>query len=78
MIPGTIGADPDSRDNGGETPLHQASRSGGIEALKVLLEVGADASATSDFEETVLDVAKPVMQDAIALLLRSFRRDRER
>ena len=53
------GADVNGRsDEGGFTPLHNASGSGAAELVRILLEHGADPSATTDDGRTSADLAK--------------------
>jgi hypothetical protein len=50
------GADPNSTNSAGDTPLHLAVRSGvGINAIHPLLEAGADPQATDSLGRSVLD-----------------------
>jgi ankyrin repeat protein len=39
------GADPTAQDKDGKTPLHFASQSGNVEAIRLLLKKGADLTA---------------------------------
>ncbi|SMQ51942.1 unnamed protein product [Zymoseptoria tritici ST99CH_3D7] len=43
-------ADMESRDNEGNTPLHHASASGGLKALRLLLDAGADPTARNFYD----------------------------
>ena len=53
------GADVNGRsDEGGFTPLHNASGSGAAELVRILLEHGADPNATTDDGRTSADLAK--------------------
>jgi ankyrin repeat protein len=52
------GADPNSRDVKGSTPLHQASMYGRIEIVRLLIEHGADVEVRDDCGKTPLDVAR--------------------
>jgi uncharacterized protein len=51
------GADPDSRQQQGYTPLMAAAHSGDLETLEVLLTSGADPSLTNDDGHTAHDLA---------------------
>jgi ankyrin repeat protein len=44
----SAGADPDSRDNDGNTPLHIAAMSGETGVVKLLIKAGADRSVTNN------------------------------
>src|ERR1700736_1327269 len=45
---------PEARDNRGATPLMHAAAFGSIEAMKLLLDAGADVNAKNDFGATSL------------------------
>ena len=49
-----------ARDNDGNTPLHHASASGSLKALRILLTAGADPSATNTFNWTPLTYSQTV------------------
>ena len=51
------GADPNAKDNDGETPLHQAVEFENAEAAKLLIEAGADPNAKNNNGETPLHKA---------------------
>jgi uncharacterized protein len=53
------GADPNGRGEGGFTPLHSAAQNGDVELVRLLLEHGADASATASDSRTPADLAPP-------------------
>jgi hypothetical protein len=54
---GECGADVNSRaDDGGFTPLRQASENGALEVVRLLLEHGADVEAVNGDGETALQV----------------------
>lgn len=49
-----------SRDNSGNTPLHHASASGSLKALRILLTAGADPNATNAYDWTPLSYSQTV------------------
>ena len=51
------GADVDTEDNTGRSPLHLASREGNMAIVKMLVEAGADVSATDNEGDTCLAMA---------------------
>ena len=51
------GADMDTKDDGGHSPLHFASRSGALEVVKMLVEAGAGVCLTDDDGLTCLILA---------------------
>jgi hypothetical protein len=51
------GADPNTRDSVGFSPLHHASRDGKIEIARLLIELGANVEAKDNKDRTPLDVA---------------------
>lgn len=51
------GANPDARDKRQETPLMYAAAYNTLEAVKVLLDAGADVNAVNDKGDTLLLVA---------------------
>lgn len=64
--------DPDSRDEHGATPLHQAAWDGDLERIRLLLDAGADPSLVDDrFAATPLGWAEYAYQTEAAELLRS-------
>lgn len=64
------GAQPNSRDDRGDTPLMRASQFGHSEVVKALLEFGADVHARNGEEETALHKAAACMElEAAELLL---------
>ena len=69
------GADPNvlARLQGGNTPLHRASRSGRIEIARLLVEHGANVEAQDDRGKTPLDVATEEQHDEILKLLSEHR-----
>jgi ankyrin repeat protein len=52
------GANPNARQSGGWTPLHEAARRGHAEMVTALLGAGAEAAARSDDGTTALDLAR--------------------
>jgi len=52
------GADPNVRQAGGWTPLHEAARRGHAEMVAVLLQAGAEAAAHNDAGTSPLDLAR--------------------
>jgi ankyrin repeat protein len=50
------GADPNSRTVNGSTALHQASKFGRIEIVRLLIEHGANVEVKNDEGETPLDI----------------------
>jgi hypothetical protein len=53
-------ASADRRDNHGDTPLHHASASGSLKALRILLSAGADPTATNAYDWTPLSYSQTV------------------
>lgn len=53
----SLGFNCNHRDQWGETPLHDAARSGSVESLELLIHAGADVTAASDNGDTPLIVA---------------------
>ena len=51
------GADPNEKDECGQTPLHNAARDGRAEIVRALLEGGADPNAEDEDGETPLRIA---------------------
>ncbi|MCC6695719.1 MAG: ankyrin repeat domain-containing protein [Candidatus Hydrogenedentes bacterium] len=51
------------------TPLHSAAGYGNADVVKMLLERGADPTATNDFGQTPLDIAKLGKKSDIVKLL---------
>ena len=54
------GADLNTKDSEGGTPLHHAAWNGHKEVAELLIEKGANVNAKSDVDETPLDWAKMV------------------
>jgi ankyrin repeat protein len=54
----TAGADVNIVSDLGNTPLHSAAMSGQTEAVKLLLEVGANPSLKNEFNQVPADVAE--------------------
>lgn len=53
-------ADPDGRDQDGNTPLHHASASGSLKALRILLTAGANPLAKNNYDWTPLAYSQTV------------------
>ncbi len=53
------GADPNTQQEGGFTPLHSAAQSNNREMVKELLEAGADPSIQANDGKTAADIAGP-------------------
>ncbi|GAB7347476.1 hypothetical protein MBLNU459_g4388t2 [Dothideomycetes sp. NU459] len=53
-------ASPHSRDNQGDTPLHHASASGSLKALRILVSAGADPMAKNAYDWTPLAYSQTV------------------
>ena len=51
------GADPNARDNDGNTPLHLASRNGHVEVAEMLLDLGVDPNARNNYNTIPLHFA---------------------
>ena len=51
------GADPNAKNEEGETPLHEGVRNKHIEVCRLLLDRGADVKASNDYAETPLHLA---------------------
>lgn len=66
-----LGADREHADHVGHRPLHAAARAGNVEAVKALLDAGADPTVRTHAGETVEDVARGDLE-----LLRLLRRHR--
>ncbi len=47
-----------AKDENGWTPMHEAARTGSIEAVKLLVEKGADVNALTEYRESPLYLAK--------------------
>jgi len=63
------GANPNTRDSGGSTPLHYASKYGRIEVARVLIEHGASVKVENNDGKTPLDVASGAQREEINKLL---------
>nr|POE52013.1 target of rapamycin complex 2 subunit avo2 [Quercus suber] len=57
---GPCAANSNSRDHEGNTPLHHASATGSLKALRLLLLAGADASAKNNYDWTPLAYSQTV------------------
>ena len=67
-----VGADPNSRNDNGDTPLHLAVRHGRAEALAALLNAGADPNSWGGNVETLLRLAaRHGHAEALAALLKA-------
>ena len=53
----THGADPNAKNKAGKTPLMIAAENGNTEALRALIENGADVQAATKKRETAWDLA---------------------
>jgi ankyrin repeat protein len=75
-----FGADPDQRGINDYTPLHMAVAERNTEAVKLLLEAGADASSRTRIDEceTPLEMAARAKLDDIAALLSAHGARREK
>ena len=67
------GADPNARDDFGQTPLHAAAFEGELRAVKLLLQAGADPSIQDMSSETPLDQAVARGHTEIADLFRQIK-----
>jgi ankyrin repeat protein len=67
------GADPNQRDQNGWTPLMKAVSLGSIDAVKILLEAGADRAIRDGKDRTAADVARAYQQHAILKILQDVR-----
>jgi len=65
------GANPNVRQQGGWTPMHEAAAHGRLELASLLLGHGARAQARSDDGRTPVDMALAGGHSAVAELLRS-------
>lgn len=66
------GGSPNARDSDGYTALHGAAENGHLACVRLLLERGAHARATTRDGLTPLDLAEMTEQEAVARLLRQF------
>jgi adenosylhomocysteine nucleosidase len=65
------GADPNARQQGGFTPLHEAVLNGNVELIALLLRHGADPHVTNDEQVSPIDLARRAQRsDLLALLAR--------
>lgn len=70
------GADPNVRQQGGYTPLHEAALHGKLELLRLLLERGADPSLANDAGRRPVELAREQGHSSVlALLERPVRGD---
>ncbi len=65
------GADVNTRQTGGFTPLHGAASQGSVELCKLLLDHGADPEAHSNEGKTPLDMAKAKEQGDVVEMLQA-------
>jgi ankyrin repeat protein len=59
------GADPDARQQGGYTPLHEAALNGKLALVELLLANGADPALASDKGETAIEMARSKGERAV-------------
>lgn len=71
------GADPNARDDVGQTPLHVAAFEGELKAIKLLLQAGADPKIEDLTSETRLDAAVARGQNEIAELFRKIKGEQQ-
>ena len=71
------GADPNARDDFGQTPLHVAAFEGELKAIKLLLQAGADPKIEDLTSETPLDAAVARGQNEIADLFRKIKGEQQ-
>jgi len=65
------GADPDRRQTGGWTPLHQAAARGHVRLVRILLDRNARTDVRSEDGHTPLDLARERGHDRVVELLRT-------
>ncbi len=65
------GGDPNARQHGGFTPLHEAAGNGNLPLIELLLQRGADPALTNDKGERAIDVASTRGHDAAVARLRA-------
>ena len=66
------GADVNMANGHGKPPLYLASQIGGVDVVRVLLELGADVGIVDEDGRTVLDVAREAGLDDVVQLLGSW------
>jgi len=66
----THGADPDARQAGGWTPLHQAAGQGNVRVVRLLLRYGADPQAAGDDGRTPEEMARENEHEEVVRVLR--------
>lgn len=70
-------ASPHNRDHNGNTPLHHASASGSLKALRILLSAGADPLAKNAYDWTPLAYSQTVAAEVyLKNLVAEFERRR--
>ena len=69
------GANPNTKDEKGRTPLHYAAAMGHLDIAKLLLERGADPSARDKYGQTPANVARAEGHSEVAELIESWARE---
>jgi hypothetical protein len=66
------GADPNAKNEGGDTPLHDAASEGHVGIVKLLLDHGADPTAKNKDGDTPLDLARRWGHRNVVSLIEKF------